>query len=250
MSPIRILVLAASVLLSACAAAPVSNPADDTAPDGAKRRGLLAETVATKPRKPPLASMVFAGGAVRVAGPEGYCLDPAASRSVAGGRGVAVMASCRILSDGKVGIPVPPMLMTVTVGPPGSASDLPDARALAQAARAPLLEGGTRDGLVVAHLGQGGDALLDGGDSRYWRGAFVAGGHVIGLALYAPKDDLLAGARGALMMEKVRAAILRASTTRTARTVSTAPPPATTTIRAENPAHSPKRSTLSRLFGR
>lgn len=159
----------------------------------------------------PLASMSFAGGAVVVAGPEGYCIDPATTNRQAN---VAVLASCLILSGGEAGPWVPPALVTVTVGPRGSQSDLPEAAALAKAAGVPLLAGGRKDGLVIAHLGRGGDSILPEGDSRYWRGAFVEGGRMIGLALYAPKGDALTGREGAAMLARVRASISKASAAR------------------------------------
>ena len=57
---------------------------------------------------------------------------------------------------------------------------------------------------MIARLSDGGEAVLDGGDPRYWRGAFVQNGHLVGLALYAPDGSALTGRQGADMLRAVR----------------------------------------------
>ncbi|EBA08363.1 hypothetical protein [Sagittula stellata] len=185
-------VLAATLWLAAC-----------DMPDG----GL---TAASSGSTPPPEKIALAGGAVVVRGPEGYCIDPETSRS-RNGQGVAVIASCFILSGGQTGYNVPPAIVTVTVGPKDPEGVVPDPAALAKAAGAPLLGAYEQDGLALAHLGGGGDKMLSEGDKRYWRGAFLQGGHMIGLALYAPEGDALAGRDGARMLRQVRDLIVRAS---------------------------------------
>ncbi|MBN9889950.1 dihydroxy-acid dehydratase [Pelagibaca abyssi] len=145
----------------------------------------------------------MARGEVVVAGPEGYCVDPVTLGNRPG-RGFAVIASCHILSGGKTGNFVEPMMMTVTVGPRQDAVLLPAPSVLAVQAGQELIGGETRDGLVMAQLGGGGTDVLDDGDPRYWRGAFVQNGHLIGLALYAPQDSFLAGSDGAGMLRAVQ----------------------------------------------
>ena len=168
----------------------------------------------------PLAKASLAGGDVVVAGPEGYCLDPKTVQSRPG-RGFALIASCRILSGGAVGTWAEPMLITVTVGPKGANDDLPSPEALAQAAGAGLLGGESSAGFVTANLDRGGDTILEGGDQRHWRGAFVQNGHLIGLALYAPRDSAFAAQQGGTMLARVKAQIatlsLQSAPTRTAK---------------------------------
>lgn len=160
-----------------------------------------------RPKLPaPLARVAIAGGDVVVAGPDGYCVDPTTLQSRAE-RGFAMIASCNILSDGKVGDPVAPMLVSVTVGPRGDRGDLPGPRAIASAAGVPLLAAETADGFVAAQLGAGGDSVLSGGDPRYWRGAFDLNGRLIGLALYAPEGSSLARESGAAMLARVKTRI-------------------------------------------
>lgn len=165
----------------------------------------------TRPKlPPPLARIRLAGGDIVVDPPSGYCIDPTTAQS-RGQRGFALVASCRILSGGAVGRAVPPLVATVAVGPRGSADDLPTPGALASAAGSDVL-GGARDAeLVVAHLATGGDAGLKGGDDRYWRGAFIHAGRLVGLALYAPKGSALAGEDGAAMLQRIRAGIVARS---------------------------------------
>ena len=216
-------VLAALCLAGCDARPPVSNPAEDGTA-GTKSRGFLsamlrapggasekkAARATDAATAPPLAKKSMAGGSVVVAGPEGYCIDP---ETAEGGRsrGFAVIASCRILTDGKRGHEVAPVIVTVTVGPRGLEKDLPSAKALAQATGAALLDGQETDGLVLAHLAAGGDRALEGGDARHWRGAFVLNGRMVGLALYAPKDAPMADSGGAVMLDSVRARIVSLS---------------------------------------
>ncbi len=204
--------------LAACGAeAPVSNPGSEgdrpsvIAGLFARKEASGAAGAPTRPELPaPLAQVALVGGDVVVRGPAGYCIDPTTVRQQAQ-RGFALIASCRILSGGKTGDPVPPVLTTVTAGPLADGADLPSPAALAASADAPLLGGETAADFVAAHVGAGGDSLLSGGDKRHWRAAFRQNGRLVGLALYAPKGSPLAGADGAAMLSEVRASIAAAS---------------------------------------
>ncbi len=206
-------VLVASLLLAGCGATvPGSNTGagSDSKANG-PLSGLFTSTGGskgpTRPKMPmPLAQAKLAGGDVVAAGPEGYCLDPKTVQSRAS-RGFALIASCQILSGGAVGNWAEPVLITVTVGPKGALDDLPSPAALAQAAGAELLAGETAPGFVAANLDRGGDALLDGGDKHYWRGAFVLNGRLVGLALYAPEGSSYAAQQGGGMLARVKAQI-------------------------------------------
>ncbi|SIS55903.1 hypothetical protein SAMN05421759_101416 [Roseivivax lentus] len=151
----------------------------------------------------------IADGDVIVAGPFGYCVDPTTVES-GRTRGFVVLASCNILSDGASGAAVPPALITVTVGPEERRVAEPDAETLARLAKAPLLEARSAEGLTLAYLGQGGDTLFEGGDPQYWRGAFLLGKRLIGLAIYAPADSGIEDRDGARLLqetyERIRAA--------------------------------------------
>ncbi len=158
----------------------------------------------------PIRRAALAGGAVVVAGPRGYCIDPVTVESD-GVTGFAVLASCRILAGPAAGPEVEPALVTVTVGAEAPAPVLPDPATLARLAGSPARAGESRGGLVLAQIQEGGDRVLEGGDPRHWRGAFLLGTRLVSLAVYAPAGSALAADRGRDMLTAVRRAIVRAS---------------------------------------
>jgi hypothetical protein len=145
-------------------------------------------------------------GDVVVSATQGYCVDPDTLRA-RGSNGFAMLASCRILSGGAEGPLVAPVLITVTVGPKGSGADLPEPQTLAAISAAPLLNATMSDGLVLARLGGGGQDVLENGDPRYWRGAFVQGTRLVVLALYAPMGSELTGRAGGALLSDLHTRI-------------------------------------------
>jgi len=216
-----VMALGAACFLAGCTMLPpVENTPVEPRETSSESRGLLsgllrapeqdgddADTAET-PRSDalPLARATLARGDVVVAGPEGYCLDPETTTSRRG-RGFAVIASCRILSQGRTGADVPPVIVTVTVGPRGGNETLPTGVDLATAANGVLLDSGERDGLVTVHLASRDPMPFDDSSTRYWRGAFWQNGHLVGLALYAPEGSPFTEARGARMLRDVTATI-------------------------------------------
>ncbi|MHA6324709.1 dihydroxy-acid dehydratase [Roseivivax sp. CAU 1753] len=166
-------------------------------------------------------TVAVAGGDVVVAAPFGYCVDPSTLESGRNG-GFVVLASCNILSGGASGASVPPALITVTVGRAERNAVRPDAATLARLADAPLLQMRDEDGLSLAFLGSGGDALFSGGNPRYWRGAFLQGSRLVGLAVYAPAGSGIDGEDGARLLEATFRRI-REESPRNATPVSGAP---------------------------
>ncbi|MBS0125697.1 dihydroxy-acid dehydratase [Thetidibacter halocola] len=214
-------ILGAGCLVLAGCAGVVSDSGSDSAQSGggglfaalaapaAGAEGAAQDDTATRPRMPrPLARVRMARGTVVVTPPPGYCIDPITAQAQ---RGFAVIASCRILTGGAVATQVPPMIVTVALGPRGTAEDLPSPQALADALGEPIVSGQSGKDMVTAHLAGGGGEVLPGGDSRHWRGAFVQSGHLVGLALYAPAGSDLAGAEGGVMLDRVRASIASGS---------------------------------------
>lgn len=211
-------VLACGILAAGCA----GTPPDTTADSGSRARGFLAGLLTpatsrpsegpTRPQMPmPLARTTLAGGDVVLEGPEGYCVDPLTVDNRAGGS-FAMLGSCRILSSGRTGAPAEPLLITVAVGPRGQADDVPDAAALAALVDAPLIGGQSAPGFTTANLASGGAQVLDGGDDRHWRAAFVQNGRLVGLALYAPADSAMAGRAGEGLLAALRSRIAALST--------------------------------------
>ncbi|MGR3271467.1 dihydroxy-acid dehydratase [Thalassococcus profundi] len=164
--------------------------------------GLIPRGAPMRDTDAPLQRVRLARGAVVVSATNGYCIDPETLVN-RGGRGFAMMASCRILSGGEDGPVVAPGLVTVTVGGPGTGAELPQPETLAAISEAPLVQRAGSEDLVLAQLGSGGQQVLEGGDARYWRGAFSQGGRLVILALYAPAGSGLAGNLGAGLLTEV-----------------------------------------------
>lgn len=146
----------------------------------------------------------LAGGAITVLGPDGYCVDASTLRSTGTG-GFAALASCNILSGGRSGAIVEPGLVTVTVKP--ADSETPSLEALAAALETELLSTRELSAVTLGQMATGGETAFEGSDPRHWRGTFVLGQTVIGLALYAPKDSPLVGPQGAAFLNTVSSRI-------------------------------------------
>ena len=142
-----------------------------------------------------LSSATLGRGDVVLRAQRGYCIDPA-TLDTGRSSSFAVLASCRILSNGRTGERVPPVLMTVTVGPRLASPVRPDPAHLAGELGVPLLAGSSNERVSLAHLGGAGDTAIDNGDARHWRAAVVVNRRIVGLALYAPENSALAGPEG------------------------------------------------------
>ncbi|MBU2963775.1 dihydroxy-acid dehydratase [Citreicella sp. C3M06] len=145
----------------------------------------------------------LADGAVVVGGPPGYCIDPE-TYPRGPDRTFAMIASCRNLTGDDTGPMVEPMVVTVTVAEQTPQATLPDASALAEEVGQRMIGGIRSGGLTLTHLASGGTEVIADGDPRYWRGTFLQGQRMVGLALYAGKGSPLAGAEGAAMLRAVR----------------------------------------------
>ena len=181
-----------------------------------------------------LRSARLAGGAVVVSGPEGYCIDASTLRSTSAG-GFAAIASCRILSNGSEGPIVEPALVTVTVS--RATGDAPSPDALASALGTELLQNRRLSAVTTGQMATGGETAFEGSDPRHWRGAFVLGDRLVGLALYAPQGSPLVGAQGAAFLNTVSSRI-RANSA-----------PAEQRAEQSQTTQDPVGTVLSRLFG-
>ena len=158
--------------------------------DGTINRNFVASAGAAPAEAPALKTRTeMAGGRIIVESPPGYCIDPTTLSD-----DFALIAACQYLANGTVRRPAEAALITLTLGPDAAPGDLPSPGELADMVDAPFIEGTSHGGLVTARLGTGGDSLFPGSDPEYWRGAMVQGGHMLGLALYAPYESLLAQA--------------------------------------------------------
>lgn len=199
--------------------------------------GCLASDAAPQA---PLTAIALGTGAVRLSAPRGYCIDAVSTRRLEGGGGFALLAPCTQLT-GTPGISVSPALMTVSMMPQGRDAPAPDAESLAAAvAPAPVGAEGQTAGLVYAQVMQGGEAVLPGGDARYWRGARVVGDHLASLALYAPAGSALAGREGRLLLGDLAAGLSAMAAATPAKAVAGTP--------AAPAAKTPARGIFARLF--
>lgn len=206
--PRPVLFGAALLALSSCA-------------EGEGGDGLTAFRATTAAK--PLRAAELAGGAVAVRGPSGYCIDAASLRK-RGAAPFALLASCRVLTEGAAGIYVEPALMTVTVGAPGSATPpiTTDDFAEALAEFAPT-EQQTTDTLSIVRLSRGGDVAFDEAAPAHWRGAMRVGDRLVVLAVYGERGSPVTGRVGAtLLIDLARAT--RAASAAAAPTTSAAPP--------------------------
>lgn len=179
-------------------------------------------------------STQLAGGRITVSGPQGYCIDASTLRRTPTG-GFAAIASCNILSGGTNGPIVEPVLLTVSVSPsPGAAPSPSD---LAAALQTELLQNRELSAVTAGQMATGGATAFQGSDPRHWRGAFLIGGDLVGLALYAPAGSPLVGAQGAAFLNTVSSRI---------RARSSGPNPM---AQQSQPDVEPVALRLDRLFG-
>jgi hypothetical protein len=174
-------------------------------------RSATGQTTTKPKRVQALKAVPMAGGKVVIAGPRGYCVDRASLRPGFAG-GFALIASCNSLNRNYASADAEPVVMTVQVQPSFSKQEAPTANDLS-AAVAPVrtlakLDG---DGVSLVQLASGGDRGIPAGDPRHWRGAMMINGYLVGIALYAPKGNALAGRRGKKMMIALAESLRRAS---------------------------------------
>jgi len=124
---------------------------------------------------PPLTTAKLGRG-LSVATPRGYCLDPSSIS-----RNFALIARCDRLGAEGESRGTPLAVITVTA-PSGAANDgLPTARALVGDTEA-LLDSYRQERLQLVKVA--GTAPAEGLSGRYWRGAGLIDGKLLGLAIY------------------------------------------------------------------
>lgn len=158
----------------------------------------------------PVTTLPVVGGEVVLSAPADYCIDLETVESKRT-RAFAVIASCQILRGDTAGARVPPVIVTVTVGSKDPGAQIPSSKQIAASAGGGLLRSASQNGVSVVQLAKGGTRVLEGGDQRYWRGAFLVGGRQVGLALYAPKGSEMASANGGAFLQATAQAIRTAS---------------------------------------
>lgn len=154
------------------------------------------------------------GGALTVAVPAGYCIDPRASHD--DGRSALVIAGrC------DAGRPVPAAVLTVSVGGEGSSAILQaGARALTDWARSPagraaLARDGKAGSVAVRETLVWDGAFLirleDRAIGPYWRAAIGLKGRLVMISVSPPERQGLPLAEGRAILERAIAGIRRAN---------------------------------------
>ncbi|MEZ5798280.1 MAG: hypothetical protein R3D63_12805 [Paracoccaceae bacterium] len=160
------------------------------------------------------AAVSVLGGAMTVAVPAHYCIDPA---SVHEDRAGAVAIAGRCGADR----PVPPAAITVSLGGEGSAEVLKSgARVLTDWARSPAgraalsRDGNARTVSIRQTLVSDGAFLIQLDDRRvgsYWRAAIPVQGRLVLIAVAPPEDGTLSVEDGRRIVEKAVTAMRRAN---------------------------------------
>lgn len=140
-------------------------------------------------------------GAVVVRAPDGYCIDRS-SRAV---KDFVVLGDCNVLRKSQTRLePYERGLLTVSAGPatatPPSTSELMEGLET-------YGEPKRRGKLVTVLIEEGGDRLVPGADSVYWRGVTVVNGRVVSLAAFGPPYSEISLNRGPALLTQLAANI-------------------------------------------
>ncbi len=206
---LRVMALAATLPLAGCIS-PITGGTAQFAQSGGDDQN-------PQPRKA-LRRTSLVRGAVIVQGPRGYCIDAESLTSGGVSGGFALLASCESLLGKPADAPVDPAIMTVTVLPFSPRPIQPRAHEMAKAlAPHHVLDQINGDGLTIVHLATGGTEISSGVDPKHWRGAMLINGHMIGLAVYAPKGSALSDAAGLEVLIGLAEVLREASPVRAAK---------------------------------
>ncbi len=154
-------------------------------------------------------------GAVRVRGPEGYCVDRQASRTRTG---FAVLAACARVSDAEI-LPSLDGLLTVQIGEEGSAVVAGNEEALArmlteEAGRGLLSDGGgavtvhqaeSQEGLVLVRFTDPAARAMEGMEAPAWRAFLDLGGRSAVISLRAFEAVPLGAGEGEILIRAAAA---------------------------------------------
>lgn len=196
-------------------------------PQGGGDLFAVVSTV-SRPVGDPLPQAPIAGGDILVRGPEGYCVEGRSLRNQASG-GFALLASCFVMTGGKDGVPVPPVVMTVSASELDPARGVPDPQRLAEAfAPTKVLTRTKVKGVSVVHLATGGETAVPKADPKHWRGAMELNGHLVLLAVYGPEGSHEADRGGSALLVELAQALRRTKARPVAKAPGAAParPPA------------------------
>lgn len=173
---------------------------------------LAACQMTAAPLSQPAASLL--GGAVSVAGPRGYCVDPATKREQ-GDTAVILMGRC------KFALAVEPALLTVSIGPTASAGAMAAGGAAltgyftSTQGRAALSRIGRARDVTVLEALTAGDAYLlhlnDRAVGDYWRAVVGLNGRLVTISANGAQGAPLAPPAGRALLDATLIALRRAN---------------------------------------
>lgn len=171
----------------------------------------------------PVNAIALLGGAVKVAGPEGYCVDARASRARTG---FAVLAPCVALGGDTQ--PAVAGLITVQVGAADTASvdgSEPALRGLletengaallsreADAAAIDVLGTETADNRVTVHFTDSAAPIAEGVGPQEWRGFFDLGERLVTVSVYELIRAPLEPSRGRNLLDQAITGLIAVNT--------------------------------------
>lgn len=152
-------------------------------------------------------ALAVAGGAVTIAGPQGYCIDRSASRDSDSGAFV-LLGSCASLTGSRAaGLPPRPAILTASASPLGAGSSdfataLPGLAQFFQsrAGRAALSRTGRAETVTVERVSAQGGVLYmrlsdsaegHGVEAAYWRAVMAVADRIVTLSVLSPKQGPL-----------------------------------------------------------
>lgn len=157
-------------------------------------------------------SMALLGGEVQAAAPQGYCIDEKASHDEGDGA-VVLIGRCSGTSK------VPPALVTVTIGGPGSSAVLQEgAKALSDyfvspSGRAALARDGRASSVAIRQTSVSDGALMllvsDREVGTYWRAVLGLRGRLVTISVLAPEGQSLDPEQGRGILERTMGVMRR-----------------------------------------
>lgn len=192
----RGLILCAAMALSGCLSLP-----GESASSGDRDVSISTRSLDLINRARQRERVKLVQGAVIVRAPDGYCIDRG-SRSA---KDFVLLGDCNVLRKAQTRLePYERGLLTVSVGPvssnPPSMSELVEGL---EAFGDPKRRGKVASVLIE----EGGDRLVDGADSHYWRAVTVVNGRVVSLAAFGPPYSEISLTRGPVLLSELAANI-------------------------------------------
>jgi hypothetical protein len=181
---------------------------DTGATGGQPFAGLIGTTDSGPGYKRAVKQARLAGGAVVVPAPKGFCIDPASLRR-ASNDSFALLASCAALGAGPE---FDASIFTVTVSPRQAGMTAPSLGQLVSNTRhLGVLAQKQKEGVAVVQLAKGGNSKIAKADPKHWRAVFMLNERLVALSAYGETDSPLARSTGGRALERLAAAIRKAS---------------------------------------